>query len=68
MSENFNVGRDEFEQNLDKNKEILMQCQNTKNLNSCYNCEQIFSCATRKNYVDAVYKSMSKGNQGGFDF
>lgn len=40
-----------------------------KNLNSCYNCDEIFNCQTRKNYVDAVYNSMSKGKtEGGFDF
>ncbi|WP_215425455.1 hypothetical protein [Campylobacter jejuni] len=50
-------------------KEILLSCQNSKNLNSCYNCDEIFNCQTRKNYVDAVYNSMSKGKtEGGFDF
>lgn len=52
-----------------KKKEILLSCQNSKNLNSCYNCNEIFNCQTRKNYVDAVYNSMSKGKtEGGFDF
>ncbi|MPB15339.1 hypothetical protein XK15_002540, partial [Campylobacter upsaliensis] len=46
--------RDEFEQDMDKKKEILLSCQNSKNLNSCYNCDEIFNCQTRKNYVDAV--------------
>ncbi|TQR34717.1 hypothetical protein DMB92_01795 [Campylobacter sp. MIT 99-7217] len=61
--------KDQYEQEMDKQKEILMSCQSSKNLNSCYNCELIFECDTRKTYVDAVYNSMSKGkNEGGFDF
>ncbi|MBK1964089.1 hypothetical protein [Campylobacter novaezeelandiae] len=60
---------DNFEKNLQQNKEKLENCQRTKNLTSCYNCPEIFTCQTRKNYVDAVYNSMSKGkNEGGFDF
>ncbi|EBF5702459.1 hypothetical protein FI433_04765 [Campylobacter coli] len=61
--------RDEFEQDLDKKKEILSSCQSSKGLKSCYNCDKIFNCSTRKDYVDAVYNSMSKGKtEGGFDF
>ncbi|EEO8735241.1 hypothetical protein QBY36_001480 [Campylobacter coli] len=61
--------RDEFEQDLDKKKEILSSCQSSKGLKSCYNCDEIFNCSTRKDYVDAVYNSMSKGKtEGGFDF
>nr|ELR8893374.1 hypothetical protein [Campylobacter coli] len=47
--------RDEFEQDLDKKKEILSSCQSSKGLKSCYNCDEIFNCSTRKDYVDAVY-------------
>lgn len=61
--------RDQFEQAMDAKKELLIQCQSSKNLNSCYNCSELFDCSTRKNYVDAVYSSMSKGKtEGGFDF
>ncbi|MCH5335965.1 MAG: hypothetical protein J1D99_00960 [Campylobacter sp.] len=61
--------RDEFEQEMDTKKELLEQCQSSKNLNSCYNCAELFDCLTRKDYVDAVYNSMSKGKtEGGFDF
>ncbi|EJA9519603.1 hypothetical protein MUK06_000627 [Campylobacter coli] len=64
-----NEVRDEFEQDMDKKKEILSSCQSSKGLKSCYNCDEIFNCQTRKNYVDAVYNSMSKGKtEGGFDF
>lgn len=61
--------RDQFEQAMDAKKELLTQCQGSKSLNSCYNCSELFSCSTRKDYVDAVYNSMSKGKtEGGFDF
>ncbi|EGQ2315702.1 hypothetical protein MOH94_000657 [Campylobacter coli] len=64
-----NEVRDEFEQDMDKKKEILLSCQSSKGLKSCYNCDEIFNCQTRKNYVDVVYNSMSKGKtEGGFDF
>lgn len=62
-----NEVRDEFEQDMDKKNFTFMS--KLKNLNSCYNCDEIFNCQTRKNYVDAVYNSMSKGKtEGGFDF
>lgn len=54
---------------MDKKKENFTFMSKLKNLNSCYNCDEIFNCQTRKNYVDAVYNSMSKGKtEGGFDF
>ena len=60
--------KDEFELELDRQREILQACQREKVLNSCFACEAMFECKTRKNYVDAVYSSMSKGDGGGFDF
>lgn len=64
-----NTQKDSFELALDEKKMALEQCQNTKNTNSCYNCENIFDCITRTEYVKAVYESMSKGkNDGGFEF
>ncbi|MBM0637055.1 hypothetical protein LNU06_02705 [Campylobacter sp. VicNov18] len=63
------LNKDKYEQDLDNKKAILFSCQNSKGLKSCYNCNEIFTCLTRKNYVDAVYNSMSKGKtEGGFDF
>ncbi|EEU7820531.1 MULTISPECIES: hypothetical protein [Campylobacter] len=60
---------DQFEEDMRFKKDILQKCQNDRGLNSCYKCEEIFSCTTRKNYVDAVYNSMSKGKtEGGFEF
>ena len=60
--------KDEFELELDRQREILQACQREKVLSSCVACEAMFECKTRKNYVDAVYSSMSKGDGGGFDF
>ena len=60
--------KDEFELELDRQREILQARQREKGLNSCFACEAMFECKTRKNYVDAVYSSMSKGDGGGFDF
>ena len=60
--------KDEFELELERQREILQVCQREKGLSSCFACEAMFECKTRKNYVDAVYSSMSKGDGGGFDF
>ena len=60
--------KDEFELELERHRETLQTCQSEKGLNSCFACEAMFECKTRKNYVDAVYISMSKGDGGGFDF
>lgn len=60
--------KDKFELELERQTQILQSCQANNGLNSCLNCEKIFECETRKNYVDAVYFSMSKGDSGGFDF
>ncbi|WP_139470660.1 hypothetical protein [Campylobacter armoricus] len=60
--------KDEFELALEVKKNELQACQNEKNLKSCLPCPMIFECALRKEYIEAVYKSMSKGKEGGFDF
>lgn len=60
--------KDSFELELDRQKEILLECQAKNSLTSCFNCPNLFGCEIRKNYVDAVYNSMSKGDSGGFDF
>lgn len=60
---------DKYEEDMREKKGILQKCQSDKGSNSCYKCEQIFNCTTRKSYVDAVYNSMSKGKtEGGFEF
>ncbi len=60
--------KDEFEQALELKKKELCSCQIHKNLKSCLSCSVVFECALRKEYVEAVYKSMSKGKEGGFEF
>lgn len=66
---NANTQKDSFELALDEKKIVLEKCQNAKNTNSCYNCEKVFDCVIRTEYVKAVYESMSKGrNDGGFEF
>ncbi len=63
-----NETSDEYQQVLDGKKEILQQCQKEKNVSSCLKCEKTFECETRKDYVKAVYESMSHGETGGFEF
>lgn len=60
--------KDEYELKLDEKKEILQKCQQEKGFESCFNCEKLFDCETRKEYVLAVYSSMNKGQSGGFEF
>lgn len=63
-----NKTNDEYQQVLDTKKEILQQCQKDKNVNSCMDCDKIFECEIRKDYVKSVYESMSHGETGGFEF
>ncbi len=64
-----NAQKDSFELALDEKKALLQECQASKDSNSCLECEKIFECDTRKDYVKAVYESMSKGKtDGGFEF
>jgi len=60
--------QDEFSKRLEEKKTVLEQCQNEKSLKSCNECDKIIGCETRRNYVQAVYDSMSKGETGGFEF
>lgn len=63
-----NRAKDKFELELEEKLKILQDCQSERGLKSCFECENLFDCKTRKIYVDAVYNSMAKGNSGGFDF
>lgn len=53
---------------LNEKSTLLQQCQQNKSLKSCLKCENLIGCNVRNAYVEAVYKSMSKGAQGDFDF
>lgn len=59
---------DIYEQELQEKKAVLQACQQSKNLETCSDCEKMFECDTRKTYVKAVYESMAKGQGGGFEF
>lgn len=62
------VDNKEFEARLDESKEKVEECQKSKTLESCMQCDVLLECEIRKNYVKAVYESMSKGQVGGFEF
>lgn len=57
-----------YEQRLVKATEILVECQKEHGLKSCFSCEKLLDCDIRRDYVKAVYESMSKGESGGFEF
>ncbi len=67
MAENEKI-IDEFELHLDKKLKELRSCQEEKGYKTCSQCEVFLECTLRKEYVDAVYNSMSKGDTGGFEF
>lgn len=57
-----------FEQKLDEKISLLQQCQQKQSFTSCMQCDALLGCEVRDAYVKAVYDSMSKGQQGNFDF
>lgn len=59
---------DQYEAELNTQLKKLQECQKDNNQNSCMTCKEHISCHTRKDYVKAVYGSMSKGKGGGFEF
>lgn len=60
--------KDKFELHLEEMLRKLQACQEEKSHKSCSACEFYFDCELRKEYVQAVYNSMSKGDTGGFEF
>jgi len=60
--------KDEYELRLEQKLRELQECQQEQNLDSCMKCEKIFECELRKSYVEGVYESMRKGEEGGFEF
>ena len=67
MPEN-NEPLDAFEIKRDEERQKVESCQKEKGHNSCLVCPEVVGCAIRKQYVVAVYESMSKGAGGGFEF
>ena len=59
---------DKYKENLANATKKLKECQTNLGFKSCFDCKQLFDCEIRKEYIDAVYKSMSKGQSGGFEF
>ena len=59
---------DQYELALIRKKEELQACQSNQGVASCYECEKLLACDLRKEYVDAVYRSMHKDKGGGFEF
>ena len=57
-----------YQERLDKQKQLLQECQASKGFSSCLSCELIENCEIRDNYVKSVYASMNKGVDGGFEF
>lgn len=64
MSESSDI----FDLKLESTSLNMQNCQQSKNLDSCMKCEHMIGCEIRKEYVKAVYESMSKGQQGDFEF
>lgn len=63
-----NSTMDIFEKKLQDELESLKNCQQNSGVGSCFVCEKMLECPTRKSYVSAVYGSMSKGEARDFDF
>ena len=63
-----NEPTDIYEQDLQAKKALLQECQRSRDLATCSDCEKMFDCDTRKTHVKAVYESMAKGQGGGFEF
>ncbi|QOG11349.1 hypothetical protein [Arcobacter sp. FWKO B] len=59
---------DVWQKALEAKLNELQSCQNSKNVDSCFKCNLTLECILRKEYVKAVYESMSKGSMGGFEF
>ncbi len=59
---------DKFELHLEEMLKKLTECQQEKGYKTCSACELFLECELRREYVEAVYNSMSKGATGGFEF
>lgn len=60
--------QDKFDIYLDEMIDKLKGCQEQNSLQSCSDCDKFFECELRDEYVRAAYESMSKGQDGGFEF
>lgn len=62
------VQQDRFDEHLTQMLQKLQECQDSRGLKGCFNCNLFFECNLRADYVKVVYNSMSKGDTGGFEF
>ena len=62
------IEKSEWDLKLDSKTKELKECQKNLGLTSCFDCEKLFECQLREEYVKAVYASMNKGSTGGFEF
>ena len=60
--------KDKWELALEKELQILYNCQKQQGVDSCMKCIKILECEIRDKYIKAVYESMNKGSGGGFEF
>ncbi|WP_104624663.1 hypothetical protein [Helicobacter felis] len=57
-----------FEELLQQNRQKIQACQKRKGIGSCLKCSLVLECKDRQAFVQSVYASMNKGQQGSFDF
>ncbi len=67
-SQESNFPSNEWEENLVEKLQEIQNCQKQSEIDSCLKCKKILECDLRKQYVSAVYSSMNKGSNGGFEF
>lgn len=60
--------KDRYRIRLEEQLVQLQTCQKEKGLESCMPCSEVIGCPIRREYVNAVYESMNKGQGGGFEF
>jgi len=60
--------KDKWEELLEINIRNIQNCQSSLNLDSCFKCEKLLNCKIRDRYVNSVYTSMNRGEEGGFEF
>jgi|AAUQ01.1.fsa_nt_gi hypothetical protein len=59
---------DKWQLLLNTSLQDLKDCQKRLNLESCFDCKELLGCDTREKYVNSVYTSMNRGEDGGFEF
>lgn len=68
MSDETQTKPDIWDIALDAKLQELKKCQASHSVSDCFDCDQLLACELRREYVKAVYESMSKGSMGGFEF